>query len=62
MKKQGKIMNSHLKVMVIDSGTGMYRITRYPVGSFFGPVDLGLHLAGNLNSINIGAGLDLSGV
>ncbi|MFW6181434.1 MAG: aldehyde ferredoxin oxidoreductase, partial [Spirochaetota bacterium] len=27
------------------------------MGSFFGPVDLGLHLAGSINSLNIGAGL-----
>jgi glyceraldehyde-3-phosphate dehydrogenase (ferredoxin) len=43
--------------MVIDAGSGMYRINRFPVGGFFGPVDLGLHMAGSLNSINIGAGL-----
>ena len=29
----------------------------YPVGDFFGPVDLGLHLAGRFNSLNIGVGL-----
>jgi glyceraldehyde-3-phosphate dehydrogenase (ferredoxin) len=50
-------MDSYLKVMITDAGSGMYRINRYPVGSFFGPVDLGLHLAGRLNSMNIGAGL-----
>ncbi|MDO8897307.1 MAG: aldehyde ferredoxin oxidoreductase N-terminal domain-containing protein, partial [Bacteroidales bacterium] len=29
----------------------------YPVGDFFGPVDLGIHLAHKFNSLNIGAGL-----
>jgi len=29
-------MTNHLKVMIIDAESGMYRINRYPVGSFFG--------------------------
>lgn len=53
-------MQSTLKVLVIDSATGYYRVKRYPMGDFFGPVDLGLHLAGRLNSLNFGTGL-LSG-
>jgi glyceraldehyde-3-phosphate dehydrogenase (ferredoxin) len=32
-------------------------VARYPLGAFFGPVDLGLHLAGKYNSLNIGVGL-----
>jgi hypothetical protein len=50
-------MAINLKVLFIDAGTGFYRINRYRVGDFFGPVDLGLHLAGKYNSINIGTGL-----
>jgi len=50
-------MDIELKVLFIDAGTGFYRISRYRVGDFFGPVDLGLHLAGKHNSINIGTGL-----
>lgn len=46
--------------MIIDAATGFYRIKRYPLGDFFGPVDLGLHLSVHLNSLNIGTGL-LSG-
>ncbi len=42
---------------MIDSSNGYYRINKYPVGSFFGPVDLGIHLAYKHNSLNIGAGL-----
>jgi len=42
---------------MLDTGTGFYKILRYPVGDFFGPVDLGLHLAHKVNSLNIGAGL-----
>ncbi len=37
--------------------TSFYRIDRYKLGDFYGPVDLGLHLSGKLNSLNIGTGL-----
>ena len=50
-------MDIELKVLLIDVGTGFYRVNRYRVGDFFGPVDLGLHLAGKYNSTNIGTGL-----
>lgn len=50
-------MDIELKVLFIDAGTGFYRVRRYRVGDFFGPVDLGLHLAGKYNSTNIGTGL-----
>lgn len=47
-----------LKVLMVDAATGFYKIERYPIGEkFFGPVDLGLYLAGRYRSINIGAGL-----
>ena len=44
------------KVLFVDAVSGFYRIDRYPLGGFFGPVDLGLHLAGKFQSMNIGAG------
>ncbi len=50
-------MEIHQKVLFVDATTGYYRITRYPLGPFYGPVDLGLHLAGKFNSLNIGVGL-----
>ncbi|HOM19058.1 MAG TPA: aldehyde ferredoxin oxidoreductase N-terminal domain-containing protein, partial [Thermoguttaceae bacterium] len=51
-------MDTHQRVLFVDVETGYYRIDRFPVGEpFFGPVDLGLHLAGRFNSLNIGAGL-----
>lgn len=50
-------MNNTLKVLIIDASTGFYRMQRYPLGAFFGPVDLGLHLAGKYNSLNIGVGI-----
>ena len=50
-------MGLHQKVLLVDVGTGFYRLVRYPLSDFFGPVDLGLHLAGKHNSLNIGVGL-----
>lgn len=50
--------NRHfLKVLMLDAASGFYRMKRYPVGDFFGPVDLGIHLAYKHNSLNIGTGL-----
>lgn len=46
-----------LKALMIDASNGFYRINRYPLGAFFGPVDLGIHLAHKHNSLNIGVGL-----
>ena len=45
------------KVLFVDAASGYYQLRRYPVGPFYGPVDLGLHLAARHNSLNIGAGL-----
>lgn len=50
-------MDTFLKVLFIDASTGFYRIERFKLGDFFGPVDLGLHLSGKYNSLNIGTGL-----
>ncbi len=50
-------MDAHQKVLFVDAATGYYRVSRFPLGDFYGPVDLGLHLAGKYNSLNIGAGL-----
>jgi glyceraldehyde-3-phosphate dehydrogenase (ferredoxin) len=46
-----------IKVLMLDAGSGFYRMQRYRVGDFFGPVDLGVHLAHKHNSLNIGGGL-----
>ncbi len=48
---------THLRVLMIDASNGYYRINKYQVGSFFGPVDLGIHLSYKHNSLNIGGGL-----
>lgn len=49
--------NHFLKVLLLNAGNGFYRMQRYPVGDFFGPVDLGIHLAYKHHSLNFGAGL-----
>lgn len=50
-------MDLFLKALLVDASTGFYKSKRYPIGEFFGPVDLGLHLSGKHNSLNIGTGL-----
>ena len=50
-------MDSHQKVLFVDATSGFYRLARYPIGDFFGPIDLGLHLSGRYNSLNFGVGL-----
>jgi glyceraldehyde-3-phosphate dehydrogenase (ferredoxin) len=50
-------MQQTLKVLFIDACTGYYQMKRYPIGSFFGPIDLGFHLAANYDTFNIGTGL-----
>jgi glyceraldehyde-3-phosphate dehydrogenase (ferredoxin) len=53
----GACMETFQKVLLVDAGSGYYRLNRYKVGNFFGPVDLGLHLAGRYQSLNFGVGL-----
>lgn len=48
---------SHLKTLMVDASTGFYKILRHELGNFWGPVDLGIHLAKKHNSLNIGTGL-----
>lgn len=56
-REEEKLMNNTLRVLILDAATGFYKMQRYPFGAFFGPVDLGLHLAGKHNSLNIGVGV-----
>jgi len=50
-------MKNLQKVLFVDASTSFYRVNHYKIGEFFGPVDLGLHLAGKHKTLNIGAGL-----
>jgi glyceraldehyde-3-phosphate dehydrogenase (ferredoxin) len=49
--------NAALKVLMLNAASGFYRLQRYRVGNFFGPVDLGMHLAYRHDSLTIGGGL-----
>jgi glyceraldehyde-3-phosphate dehydrogenase (ferredoxin) len=49
--------NHLLKVLMLDATSGFYKMKRFRVGDFFGPIDLGIHLAHKHKSLNIGAGL-----
>ena len=49
-------MQQHLKVLRVDARTAFYKVERYPIGDFFGPVDLGLHLSIRHDSLNFGTG------
>jgi glyceraldehyde-3-phosphate dehydrogenase (ferredoxin) len=50
-------MYALLKVLIVDAASSFYKIKKYNVGDFYGPVDLGLHLSAKNNSLNIGTGL-----
>lgn len=51
------MLQSQLKTLMIDASSGFYKTIRFNIGKFWGPVDLGLHLAYKHNSLNIGTGL-----
>lgn len=54
------ILEQNLKVLLIDARTSFYKVQWFKIGEYFGPVDLGIHLARVHDSLNIGTGL-LSG-
>lgn len=53
-------MAKEQKVLYVDANSSFYKMERFPIGKYFGPVDLGLHLTGKRDCLNIGVGL-LSG-
>lgn len=50
-------MEGFQKVLYVDAATGYHKTTKYKVGEYFGPVDLGIHISDNHNTLNIGVGL-----
>ena len=50
-------MEALQRVLFVDPSTGFYRMRRFEVGAYFGPVDLGIHLAERWRSLNFGTGL-----
>ena len=47
----------HQKVLFVDPSTGFYRTRKYGFDRYYGPVDLGIHLADKLGSLNFGVGI-----
>ena len=50
-------MQTSQKLLFVDASSGFYRVKRYKLGDYFGPVDLGLHVSGRTMSLNFGVGL-----
>jgi glyceraldehyde-3-phosphate dehydrogenase (ferredoxin) len=51
------IMNMNQKVLFVEPSTGFYRTAKYGFDRYYGPVDLGIHLADKKNSLNFGVGV-----
>jgi len=50
-------MKQMMNVRIIDAHTGEHHTEEYPIGDYFGPVDLGLHLSEKYHGLNFGIGL-----
>jgi len=50
-------MNMFQRVLVVDPSHGFYKTKRYGFDRYFGPVDLGIHLAQKYRSLNFGVGV-----
>ena len=50
-------MNMFQRVLLVDPSTGFYKTKKYSFDRYFGPVDLGIHLAEKHRSLNFGVGV-----
>ena len=50
-------MKTNMKVLIVDAHHGTHHTESYPIGEYFGPVDLGLHLSEKYHGLNFGIGL-----
>lgn len=50
-------MNMFQRVLVVDTATGFYRMKKYGFDRYYGPVDLGMHMAEKYRSLNFGVGV-----
>lgn len=50
-------MNMFQRVLLVDPSSGFYKTKKYNFDRYFGPVDLGIHLAEEWNSLNFGVGV-----
>ncbi|WP_221249862.1 aldehyde ferredoxin oxidoreductase C-terminal domain-containing protein [Desulfuromonas versatilis] len=44
------------RVLLVDAGSGFYKTKKYGFDRYFGPVDLGMHMAEKYRSLNFGVG------
>ncbi len=49
-------MDMFQRVLLVDPATGFYKIKKYGFERYYGPVDLGIHLAEKHRSLNFGVG------
>jgi len=50
-------MNMFQRVLMVDPASGFYRMKKYGLDRYFGPVDLGIHLTQEHRSLNFGVGV-----
>ena len=50
-------MDMFQRVLLVDPETGFYKTNRYGFDRYFGPVDLGMHMAEKYRSLNFGVGI-----
>ena len=50
-------MDMFQRVLLVDPKTGFYKTKRYSFDRYFGPVDLGMHMAEMYRSLNFGVGV-----
>ncbi len=50
-------MDMFQRVLLVDSETGYYKTKKYGFDRYFGPVDLGMHMAEKYRSLNFGVGI-----
>lgn len=50
-------MNMFQRVLLVDITTGFYKTRKYSFDRYFGPIDLGMHMAEKYRSLNFGVGI-----
>ncbi|MDO3379146.1 aldehyde ferredoxin oxidoreductase C-terminal domain-containing protein [Geoalkalibacter halelectricus] len=50
-------MDMFQRTLLVDAASGFYKIKKYGFDRYFGPVDLGIHLARHYRSLNFGVGI-----
>jgi glyceraldehyde-3-phosphate dehydrogenase (ferredoxin) len=50
-------MSMFQRVLMVDAATGFYKTKKYDFHRYFGPVDLGIHLAKKYRTLNFGVGI-----